>query len=1073
MLIMTNSKRFVCLVGAIILMLSFGSILAAEDNRGEYVTKKSSTFMTGDEDFTGKVSYGTGPSRLTPRSGVVAQAGITWYEYQHNGSIGRQIVDCGTHQYIHFVWMHWPNADGPKHVVYNAYDLAAGNFIWNEVAGGGKEISGTNGGYSTIDVTSWGAAVVGYHEGPISDTYAIRADWDTWVPLAFFDHLGDGAPAPPNCEGWVTGNYEATAKYIWPVVDWDMYGEDTIIHVISTEGPPTGADVGEIQTIVYYRKVNDAWPICGTAIDSIYNICPVVRSDTTSDKVAIVWLKPMYYDGDPNDPCGWTQWQNDVVYLESTDGGLSFINHTAAFTNVTDYSQGHALAPDQIVHQAYTDVTTLYDTEGCLHIVWNTPLRDLLGDTPCAPLYATKIWHWDDCNQCISLVYDATRPRFHCPQGAFMMSTGKMSVSECNVNDSLRIYVSFSRMGAHTSADGDTNIDCSDPADNGNYANSDIFITGSTNGGLTWGPCTTAPIYIDTTDANTGAVVAGSAVNATNTFTPDCLPGDCMSEHWGSMAKYMIDSTHIVFIEDHDAGAGIRTDPQEGMLTENPVQYMSGLCFWPGGVCGASGTPQEVNVTIAPEGEDGCTVAETAQFDLTLTNTGNQPISYVAVADSPWVAPQSTSGAIGVGCNNSAILSYTVGPYLTEGTYTITIAITITCGEIEIVIVIVIRVTVKCFPPEYATLSTACWSVDVWNVPRVGGEGTEGQMYWFSEQIPLMFDEGLIITYAEDTCDTWFSTFDGSDSNAVLKSQGPLTIASFGTYEYAHGLWSTQDEQLMGEVEHYLPTHPDTCVLIERIKVCNNTESNVTIHLGEAIDWDIPDGQDGSENQCGADESRQMVYQYGPAGAPEENYYGGASFCHDIPGAIVLDNATWVYPNSGYQTCEIGGLLAGHTGFVAECADSMQDRNSVYVIAQNVELEPDSCVVYCKVKTSSLTGLADLQALIDKGKQWIQDHELDCPGCVGGPCDTDIGNANGSTAEPTIDIDDVVYLIAYIFSGGPPPMPYPSASGDANCSCGSPAVDIDDVVYLIAYIFSDGPPPCSCEEWVAACGPLQ
>ena|GEM_PF-696767 len=91
------------------------------------------------------------------------------------------------------------------------------------------------------------------------------------------------------------------------------------------------------------------------------------------------------------------------------------------------------------------------------------------------------------------------------------------------------------------------------------------------------------------------------------------------------------------------------------------------------------------------------------------------------------------------------------------------------------------------------------------------------------------------------------------------------------------------------------------------------------------------------------------------------------------------------------------------------------------------------------------------------------------PNC---PVGTEIGNANGSTQEPTIDIDDVVYLIAYIFSSGPAPVPYPSASGDANCSCLEPAVDIDDVVYLIAYIFSGGPAPCSCEEWVATCGQL-
>jgi hypothetical protein len=120
-------------------------------------------------------------------------------------------------------------------------------------------------------------------------------------------------------------------------------------------------------------------------------------------------------------------------------------------------------------------------------------------------------------------------------------------------------------------------------------------------------------------------------------------------------------------------------------------------------------------------------------------------------------------------------------------------------------------------------------------------------------------------------------------------------------------------------------------------------------------------------------------------------------------------------------------------------------------------------VVYCKIKASSLTGLGDLQDLIDKGKMWISNHELDCPGCDF-ICDAFPGDANASGG---VDIDDVVYLIAYIFSGGPAPVPYAIASGDPNCSC---SVDIDDVVFLIAYIFSGGPDPCLCLDWAAACG---
>ena len=75
---------------------------------------------------------------------------------------------------------------------------------------------------------------------------------------------------------------------------------------------------------------------------------------------------------------------------------------------------------------------------------------------------------------------------------------------------------------------------------------------------------------------------------------------------------------------------------------------------------------------------------------------------------------------------------------------------------------------------------------------------------------------------------------------------------------------------------------------------------------------------------------------------------------------------------------------------------------------------------------------------------------------IGDACDYICGDADASG---DVDIDDAVYLIAYIFSGGPPPDPY--ESGDADLSG---EVDIDDVVYLIAYIFSGGNDPCDPPE---------
>jgi hypothetical protein len=70
---------------------------------------------------------------------------------------------------------------------------------------------------------------------------------------------------------------------------------------------------------------------------------------------------------------------------------------------------------------------------------------------------------------------------------------------------------------------------------------------------------------------------------------------------------------------------------------------------------------------------------------------------------------------------------------------------------------------------------------------------------------------------------------------------------------------------------------------------------------------------------------------------------------------------------------------------------------------------------------------------------------------VGDLCDY-CGDANGSSE---VDIDDVVWLIQYIFSGGATVSP---EVGDADCS---DDIDIDDVVYLIAFIFSLGPEPCA------------
>jgi hypothetical protein len=71
--------------------------------------------------------------------------------------------------------------------------------------------------------------------------------------------------------------------------------------------------------------------------------------------------------------------------------------------------------------------------------------------------------------------------------------------------------------------------------------------------------------------------------------------------------------------------------------------------------------------------------------------------------------------------------------------------------------------------------------------------------------------------------------------------------------------------------------------------------------------------------------------------------------------------------------------------------------------------------------------------------------------CIGGVLSGDV-NLDGS-----LNVSDAVYLINYVFTGGPEPKPF-LMNGDTNCDY---HVNVSDAVYLINYVFTGGPPPCN------------
>ena len=51
---------------------------------------------------------------------------------------------------------------------------------------------------------------------------------------------------------------------------------------------------------------------------------------------------------------------------------------------------------------------------------------------------------------------------------------------------------------------------------------------------------------------------------------------------------------------------------------------------------------------------------------------------------------------------------------------------------------------------------------------------------------------------------------------------------------------------------------------------------------------------------------------------------------------------------------------------------------------------------------------------------------------------------------------DIIYMVNFVFKGGPAPNPVPAA-GDVNCDSNTTAAD---VIYLVNLVFKSGPAPC-------------
>jgi hypothetical protein len=91
-------------------------------------------------------------------------------------------------------------------------------------------------------------------------------------------------------------------------------------------------------------------------------------------------------------------------------------------------------------------------------------------------------------------------------------------------------------------------------------------------------------------------------------------------------------------------------------------------------------------------------------------------------------------------------------------------------------------------------------------------------------------------------------------------------------------------------------------------------------------------------------------------------------------------------------------------------------------------------------------------------------------------------NASDTLELPQLDVSDLVYLINYLYQGGPAPVPF-ADQGDVDAkgayssftcdgldvNCPKNNVDVQDLVYLLNFIYKGGPPPLDRVRFIEQC----
>jgi len=499
--------------------------------------------------------------------GETVTYGYTFYDLQHNGSIGKMVA-LDPEGGRHFVYTRGTGEQLSQQYVFYNYLSPDGEWL-NEPYGQSGRVNGApHSGFCSVD---------------------LFAGINQEVRTAIFYNVSGHLNEEPNASGiaqtifnpgWIDAGSHSYPEspegeaFLWPKGVIDRNHNSHILAVSFGDGDLVGR-------IGYWRGEPDDnlenwdFQFPPDIVDSARVISIAAASSPTSSRVAFAWHhnRALTEWWDNNGAAA--QLNNDIRYIIIEDGEApDWERDTRSITRIIpprpDFIEFDPKIAFGDTFRPYCDVDIQFDPWGEENLYasfatrgfWENPDPDA---APFIKMTAEQghLWFWNQEQDTITLIYDGwyynrtdNGGSWHTRCGSWRTNADRPSIA-FDPEEEGKIYVVWANFPKIMEMDDGGNFryleGAGDTSSTG-YSNAEVMVSISTDFGITW----REPINITQTR---WADDAGRA--------PE--PGECRSENEPSVAVEVNDALHITYVIDQQAGGVIRGE--DGNVTNNPVVY--------------------------------------------------------------------------------------------------------------------------------------------------------------------------------------------------------------------------------------------------------------------------------------------------------------------------------------------------------------------------------------------------------------------------------------------------------------------------------------------------------------------